>query len=902
MKQIRNILLMLLTLVIAFGSLTSCEMIESLGITLPGQSDDETPAETPNEEEKIDPANCGHYVTKFQNKVAATCSAEGFTGDKVCNACGTVVAAGTVVEKTAHSFKDGICSVCGAAAPVEEEPDDNQPEENPGEDTVDPFEEAKAEWKSQYTTITVAEALALCENFVDAASTDRYYIIATVKSVDDTAYGKLMIEDETGEIMVYGTNSADGSLKYDQMGGSLKAGDLVLIYGTLQNYKGTTKEVQNGWLIDFVSVESAPLEPTITPDSTITVAEALANAGLVAETDRFYITATVKTVSKPQFGAMILVDENGNELSVYGAYNADGTVGYASMEDKPVKGDTVTVYANLHLFNGTAEVQSAWIVSFTHNSIDESLYTEMNVAAAREAAKDSYVKVSGVVAAITYANGYVPSGFYLVDGTNAIYVYDRDAAGMVQVGNTVTVAGVKDFWILETESSSASKFGYEGCNQIASAYVLANDNGNSDFDKSWITETTVKNVMDTPVSTNITTTIFKVTALVKKAPGNGFINYYIDDLDGVTGSYVYTQCNGGDFEWLDQFDGKICTVYLSVINAKSSASGCVWRFFPVAVVDEGYVFDTANTPEFVVKYHGIDQFLSLYTGDPELVLNGSVSSELLGFENALLGYTSSDESVVYFTNNDGVITFHTANPGTATVTVTATYGDKTYSETLEITVEEPAQFDSISIADAIAKEVGEEVIVKGIVGPSVVNQDGFYLFDETGMIAIRVTDKAIFETIAIGNEVVIKGTRDVWHKTGADFGQIVISSATVEANYYGNHDYLTIDPITDKDVTYIYNLDVLDMSVTTELYHVTATILVEGSAYSSNIYISDGTSKLRLYSSSASQYSWLAEYAGQTLIVEVAPCNWNSKNYATGCVLAVYLEDGTRVMNTYNFA
>ena len=122
-------------------------------------------------------------------------------------------------------------------------------------------------------------------------------------------------------------------------------------------------------------------------------------------------------------------------------------------------------------------------------------------------------------------------------------------------------------------------------------WLLENDNEVSAPNYSWVEETTVKTIMDTPVSTDITTTIYKVNALVKKSIGTGFINYYIDDLDGVTGSYVYTQCNGSDLEWLEKFDGKICTVYLSVINAKSTATGCNWRFKALKVVDEGYTFD-----------------------------------------------------------------------------------------------------------------------------------------------------------------------------------------------------------------------------------------------------------------------------------------------------------------------
>ena len=83
-----------------------------------------------------------------------------------------------------------------------------------------------------------------------------------------------------------------------------------------------------------------------------------------------------------------------------------------------------------------------------------------------------------------------------------------------------------------------------------------------------------------------------------------------------------------------------------------------------------------------------------------------------------------------------------------------------------------------------------------------------------------------------------------------------------------------------------------------------AKVLVEEAQFYSNIYLTslDGSVKLRLYTSSASQYNWLKAYNGQTITVEVAACNWNDKNYYTGCVLAVVLEDGSKVYNTLNFS
>ena len=141
---------------------------------------------------------------------------------------------------------------------INKETEEEKKEEEKKEEEKEPTKEEL--WQAEYSTITIAEALTLCEDFVSSPSTDRYYIIATVKSVDNTSFGQLTIKDETGEIMVYGTNSADGSLKYDKMGIELKAGDVILIYGTLQNYKGNTKEVQNAWLIDYYTPEGGAEE------------------------------------------------------------------------------------------------------------------------------------------------------------------------------------------------------------------------------------------------------------------------------------------------------------------------------------------------------------------------------------------------------------------------------------------------------------------------------------------------------------------------------------------------------------------------------------------------------------------------------------------------------------------
>ena len=633
----------------------------------------------------------------------------------------------------------------------------------------------------------------------------------------------------------------------------------------------------------------------------ITIAEAIElakAAGQNGTSERYYIVGTVKTLSNPGYGEMTLMDETG-EIYVYGTYSHDGVLKYSEMTDKAVAGDLVLLHCILSTYNDQPQVKNARLIDYKHVEVevDPSEYPVATVEAARALEAGEKVRVTGIVARITYANGRVPSGVILVDGNDSIYVYSSDVAGQVAIGNKIEVAGVKAYWILETEKNNADKFGYKGCNQIESAILVSNDKSDHRWTDADFEELTVKELLDTPVTEDITTQIYKVNALVKKVPGNGFTNYYFFDIDGETGAYTYTQCNGSDFTWLDKFDGKICTVYLTLLNAKSSSTGCAWRLLPVEVVDEGYTFDVANAPKFAVEYYGVTQFLSQYKGNPELALTSEVSSELLGFSGVTLTYTSSNTNVVSFDN----YVMNCGEYGQAEVTVTATHNGNTYSETITITVLPNQEYDTISIEEAVASEIGTEVWVRGIVGPSLVNQAGFYLFDESGMVAIRVSDaESVFAGLAIGQEVVIKGIRDMWHKEGATHGQTCISNATVEANYYGNQPYNTDFFITDKTLADFYALDEL-VDSTTDVYVLKATVEVVETAYYTNIKLTSGSTSVNLYCSSANQYNWLKAYAGQEVTLELAPCNWNSKNYYAGCVLAVVLEDGTKVYNTLNF-
>lgn len=656
---------------------------------------------------------------------------------------------------------------------------------------------------------------------------------------------------------------------------------------------------------DKVSVESSS-EQT---NGSITIAEAIALAEASGEAlteQEYQVTGIIQTVSNAQYGEMTIQDDTGS-LYIYGVFGKDRETRYDALSDKPVKGDEVTLLGKLKMFKGKPEMDRGYLQSFKHIDVSENIdltqYKDATIKEARNAAEDTKLKVSGTVTRVTFADGMKPNGFYLVGNDASIYVYGGDIAAQVKEGNKITVAGEKTNYVLDSEKIHAETFGYQGCIQIDNAYLVSNDGKTNEVDLSWCEEKTVKELMETPLTNNITTNIYKVNALVKKQENPGYVNYHIDDLDEKTGSYVYTMCNGGDFAWLDEFDGKICTVYLSVHNAKSTKTGCVYRLIPIKVVDENYTFDVANAPKFVLDYFAKGQFEKEYEVNPNLEVITSHSSELLGFKNVTLTYTSSDENVAYFATENDKLLFKTKNSGEVKITIKATLGNYEATGEVTVTVKTPVNADYISIANAYASEIGQEVTVKGIIASSAVNRPGFYIIDESGSIVVQVADGETLKEVSIGQEVVVKGTRAIIGKEGGTPYQACIDGATFISKLETNKEYSTASFKTITFAELLAKSKDLSVDQTAQVYVVEGKVTKVDAQYYSNIYLSDpnGSDSIQFYTNNASQYTnMLGDYIDQTITMEVALCNWNSKSAYTLCGIAVVTENG-KIHNSINF-
>ena len=119
-----------------------------------------------------------------------------------------------------------------------------------------------------------------------------------------------------------------------------------------------------------------PEEPEVTPDpengSTLTIAEALALGATKADgvytTNKYYITGEITEVANTTYGNMTIKDADNNTIYIYGTKNADGTVRYDGLDNKPDAGDVITVLSVVGNFGGSAQLNDAWITAHTDNN------------------------------------------------------------------------------------------------------------------------------------------------------------------------------------------------------------------------------------------------------------------------------------------------------------------------------------------------------------------------------------------------------------------------------------------------------------------------------------------------------------------------------------------------------
>ncbi len=221
-----------------------------------------------------------------------------------------------------------------------------------------------------------------------ASSAAGKFTITAPNDVTSVIFNAAKYKSNTSKIKVNGTaytltkNSDDGA--YD-----------VITVDTTTNKTVTFETVTGGYrcMIDSIiyviadtsggdeggeepPVTPDPEEPEVTPDpengSTLTIAEALALGATKADgvytTNKYYITGEITEVANTTYGNMTIKDADNNTIYIYGTKNADGTVRYDGLDNKPDAGDVITVLSVVGNFGGSAQLNDAWITAHTDNN------------------------------------------------------------------------------------------------------------------------------------------------------------------------------------------------------------------------------------------------------------------------------------------------------------------------------------------------------------------------------------------------------------------------------------------------------------------------------------------------------------------------------------------------------
>ena len=649
------------------------------------------------------------------------------------------------------------------------------------------------------------------------------------------------------------------------------------------------------------SIPDSIVPPTsdVKPETIYSVADAMDLAQLNDESISYTVRGKIKSYTNYYYGQLTLTDGT-NDLPVYGCNMLDAngkTIYFNEMDYIPHVGDTITLTGALKLFKEVPEMGKAIIknIEKAEHNVSTDGYTEMTVKASREAAVGTKVKLTGVVAKRTFTQKMNYNGFLLVDETGSIFIYGGFTTVQVREGNKVTVIGEIEHYIDEKETDLASQIGYQGAIQVSKTTLVSTDKGNNEFSKAGIEDTTIKAILDTKVTEkNITGSLYHATAILNRKQGDGFVNYYINDLDNKTGSYVYTSNSGSDYSELNEFDGKVVDIYLTAINCKSTANGAVYRFVPVSVTAvENYKFDMTKAPKFVLDYIATSQFDESYAGDPEMEVITSYSSELISMSEVKLTYTSSNTELAYFEDKDGKKIFHINNVSDAksVISITATYGEISETANVEVAFSDAAS-EASTVKQAIDAEVGTEVQVKGVVSAKTLNKSGVYIIDDTGAVVCLFNNLSGLNN---GDEVVVTGTRSEVGKNGAKT-QIAIDNCSLIAVVGTKKQYST------KSFTEIGFKDLMDtdftIANTAMVYKTSAYVYKTDSKYPQIVFYEskaamseEGAKSLMIYSGGSGQYAFIekAGFVGKQVTLETAIVNYNGSYKA--CPIS--LSDGT---------
>lgn len=259
--------------------------------------------------------------------------------------------------------------------------------------------------------------LSTCAEVNAAEDGPSFRIKGTVTSIENTTYGNMYIEDETGSVYVYGTLYEGAEKQFSKHG--IEVGDIVTVEGPRGSYKGSPQLVN----VTVISIEKSLIKiSAVDPE----------NASLPIEGGTFTVELSVKGDGV----AAVIPDDAKSWLSVQGIA-LDGTLAIVVLKAaENLGGDRSTTITFLTQKGGkdytavTTLTQKGAIIETTASVINNA------------EDGDTQYRITGYVSKVAntkYGN------LYIKDYTGEVYVYGTNdfASSGVEEGDIITVVGPK---------------------------------------------------------------------------------------------------------------------------------------------------------------------------------------------------------------------------------------------------------------------------------------------------------------------------------------------------------------------------------------------------------------------------------------------------------------------------
>ena len=227
----------------------------------------------------------------------------------------------------------------------------------------------------------IAAAIAKCQEIGETASTEKYYIkgIVVTGGTVSGGYGNVTFKmgdtkDATDLFTAYQVAGSDGEKLAD--GYEVKAGDEVIVYGPICNYKGNTPETSGKSAAQIVTIngkktndtsggESGGGSTTGADGSTI-ISVADFNAAAVSTDVWYQLTGTIKNLKDGDlYGNFDLEDSTGS-VYVYGVLSEKGGEKKKFQDLVAAKGiangKKITIVGTRGEYNGKIEVMNAYFI------------------------------------------------------------------------------------------------------------------------------------------------------------------------------------------------------------------------------------------------------------------------------------------------------------------------------------------------------------------------------------------------------------------------------------------------------------------------------------------------------------------------------------------------------------